>query len=383
MARTVRVHPAVIPVVIWVLLVAEQLAVRPPGVVIAVIGATVVAAVLVLRKGRPLLVVLLVAAVFGLEAPLGVSTKDTSLPVLPIFWVVFVTFAVLHGRRRLIALAGIVAAMVSGMLFDGGHVDPANLVHSALFTVALCVPAAVTGVYVDARHRYVAAVEEGARAREAQRAAETAAAVAEERLRVARELHDVIAHGVGLMGIQAGAVRRRLRPDQEDLADVLQSVEATGRSAAEELGHVLGVLRTPDAGTAPQPAMTDLPELVAAARNAGQDVDFRFEGDPREVPPGIAVSAYRIVQELLTNARKHAPGSAVRVLIDCGEGRVRIEARNPIPLPAVPRPPGGGHGLVGMRERVNTYAGTLDASQVGEEFVVEATLPLAHAELTA
>jgi signal transduction histidine kinase len=360
----------------WVLLVAEQLAVRPPGMVVAIAGATVMAVALVARTRHPLLAVLVVAATFALEAPLGVSTKSTSLPILPIFWVVFLTFAVLHGDRRWMALTALVVATVSAMIFDGGRLDPANLLHNALFAAALCVPAALTGVYVASRHRYLAIVEEAARAREAQREAEVAAAVAEERLRVARELHDVIAHGVGLMGLQAGAVRRRLLPEQEDLAQVVHSIEATGRSAIEELRQVLGVLRDPQAGTAPQPSVRDLPALVAAARAAGQQVDFTVEGREEAVPSGVAISTYRIVQELITNARKHAPGGELRLHVECAGERVRIEASNPLPVASLAgAAPGGGQGLVGMRERVNAYGGSLRASQVDDRFLVEATLP--------
>jgi len=157
LTRVAGVHPAAAPVILWILLVAEQLAVRPPGMTVSIVGASVVALALCLRRSHPLATVLVVLAVLALEGPLGVSARTTSLPVLPIFWVIFLAFAALHGRDRAFGLVAVAAALTIGMTFDGGHLDLANLEHSALFTLALCVPAAVTGSYVDSRHRYAAA----------------------------------------------------------------------------------------------------------------------------------------------------------------------------------------------------------------------------------
>lgn len=383
-------HPAVLAAVVWVLLVAEQLTVRPPAMPVAVVGATVTAAALAARTTRPLLPVVVVPLTLAAEAVLGVSTKDTSMPVLPVFWVVFLAFSALHGRRRLVGLLAVGVGMAVGMLVDGGRADVGNLVHSALFTVALCVPAAVTGGYVSARHRYTRAVEERASALQAQHAAETAAALAQERLRIARELHDVIAHSVGLMGVQAGAVRRRLQPEQEALRQTLLSVESTGRSAIEELQHVLGVLRA-DAGApaedaAPQPTLAELPALVAAARAAGQEVSLTVTGGPAR-GGGAEVSGYRIVQEALTNARKHAPGVPVALTVDVDADAIRIGARNALPAAAAPSDEGAdgavrgtGHGLLGMRERVQAFGGTLDVDRGSGWFRLQAVLPLSTAE---
>lgn len=374
-----RVHPAVLPAVLAVLLVAEQFAVRPARLPVAIAGAVVMAVALSGRRDRPLLAVAAVPCVLAAEALLGVSTKQTSLPILPTFWAVFLTFAVLHGRRRLAGLALLSLGMAIGMLFDGGHADWGNLVHSLLFTLALCVPAAVTGTYVAARHRYTAAVEERARAVEAQRAAETAAALAEERLRIARELHDVIAHSVGLMGVQAGAVRRRLEPGQDALRETLLSVERTGRTAIEELRHVLGVLRggVDGAPKAPQPTLAELSELVSAAEAVGQRVTLQVDGSPQALPSGVDISAYRVVQELLTNARKHAAGTPVDLRVEYGPDAVRIRASNPVAARAKARDlgPRAGHGLLGMRERVHAFGGTLRVDHDSGRFAVVAVLP--------
>lgn len=378
LTRPGGVHPAVAPVVLWVLLVAEQLAVHPPGMLVAILGASAVAVALCARRSRPLASVLVVLAVVTVQAPLGVSTKDTSLPVLPVFWAIFLAFSALHGRQRLVGLAAVVVALTSGMLLDGGHVDLANLEHSALFAVALCLPAAITGTYVDSRHRYALALEEGARAREAQRRAETATAVAEERLRIARELHDVIAHGVGLMGVQAGAVRRRLRADQKDLASALLTVEETGRAAITELGHAVGVLRDPAGEMAPQPTLAQLRALVEAARESGQQVSLTLRGPHEDIPVGVGVTAYRIVQELLTNARKHARGNHVAVTVARGCEDLTIEALNATPSAGRGRrgPSPGGHGLIGIRERVATYGGSVEITNADNTFAVTARLPI-------
>jgi signal transduction histidine kinase len=368
----------VLPAILAVLLVAEQLAVRPPRMPVAIVGAMVMAVALGGRRDRPLLAVTAVPCVLAAEALLGVSTKQTSLPILPAFWAVFLTFAVLRGRRRAAGLVLLTLGMATGMLFDGGHADWRNLGHSVLFTVALCVPAAVTGTYVAARHRYTAAVEERARAVEAQRVAETSAALAEERLRIARELHDVIAHSVGLMGVQAGAVRRRLDPGQDTLRETLLSVEQTGRAAIEELRHVLGVLRggEVEVSMAPQPTLADLTTLVSAAEAAGQHVSLQVDGEPHALPSGVDISAYRVVQELLTNARKHAAGAAVDLRVEYAADAVRIRASNPVAAPGqAGSAAGGGHGLLGMRERVHAFGGTLRVDCAGGRFAVIAILP--------
>jgi len=379
--RLTEVHPAVAPAMLWVLLIAEQLAVQPPGMPVAVIGACVIAAGLMARRRHPLFSVLAVAGTLAAEAPLGVSTQDTSVPIIPVFWVVFLTFAALHGRRRGIAVVALIVAIVAGMLLEGGRLDVANLQHSFLFTLALAVPPAIAGLYSDSRHRYTLALEAEARAREALREAETEKALIEERLGIARELHDVIAHGVGVMGIQAGAVRLRLQPGQDELARVLGSIEETGRSAIAELARVLGILRAEATDMAPQPTLADLPALVSEARTSGQNVAFTLEGRGGLVPAGIAVSTYRIVQELLTNARKHAPESSVEVKVEINDSAVHIAARNAFHTrDASSGGTVGGYGLAGIRERVEAYGGGLELSQGGGLFTVDASLPVGQVQ---
>jgi signal transduction histidine kinase len=203
-------------------------------------------------------------------------------------------------------------------------------------------------------------------------------AVTAERARIARELHDVIGHSISVMGVQAGAVRRVLPPELAEERETLQSVERTGREAITEMRRLLDLLRA--AGEAPSGALPTLsltPQLVADMRHAGLAVEFEADGDLEDVPPGLALAAYRIVQEALTNALKHAPDARVSVRVRRGSGQLDVEV---LQAPgAAPRPEreGAGHGLVGMHERVALYGGRLAAGPGPDGgFEVRATLPL-------
>jgi signal transduction histidine kinase len=206
-------------------------------------------------------------------------------------------------------------------------------------------------------------------------------AIASERARIARELHDVISHDVSLMVLQASVERRLLgeRPEagsgtDSSIADVLESIESTGRDALTELRHMLGVLRDAgDAPLAPQPGLDRLDELLTNARSAGVDVHLRRDG-VRGLPPGLDLAAYRVVQEALTNVVKHVGPTRVSVSLEHRPDALVIEVVDDGP----PRPAGlpGGHGLVGMRERVSLYGGTLLAEPHGGGFRVLARLPI-------
>jgi signal transduction histidine kinase len=201
-------------------------------------------------------------------------------------------------------------------------------------------------------------------------------AVVEERARIARELHDVIAHHVSMMVVQAGAERRVLDPAQASTREVLGTIERVGRSALTEMRRLVGMLRGDDReGLLPQPALADVPMLVSQLGDAGLPVELRVEGEPRELPVGIELSAYRVIQEGLTNALKHAGRASAAVRIRYGTGSLELEvtddgAGDPADVP------GGGHGLVGIRERVALYGGELQAGQrAGGGFVLRVLLP--------
>jgi signal transduction histidine kinase len=202
-------------------------------------------------------------------------------------------------------------------------------------------------------------------------------AVVDERARIARELHDAIAHNVSMMVLQAGAERRVLRADGGQTREVLETIEQSGRGALTEMRRLVGMLRTdaPDS-LAPQPTLADLPTLLSQVREAGLRVDFEIAGDARELPVGIEMSAYRVVQEALTNALKHAGQARAAVRVRYGADSLELEitddgsgAESPVP--------GGGHGLAGMRERVSMYRGTFDAGPRPDGgFAVRVLLPL-------
>jgi signal transduction histidine kinase len=227
--------------------------------------------------------------------------------------------------------------------------------------------------------------------------------VAEERGRIARELHDVVAHSVSVMVVQAGAARRTMAASPDQATTALGQIESTGRQALVELRRLLGLLRDGDRGDGaaltPQPGLEHLESLAAAAREAGLPVEVTVEGEPRPLPAGVDLSAYRIVQEALTNSLKHAGPARARVRVcygrealevqvtDDGRGErsaarageglvvVTIGPDGVLELPG--RRDGGGHGLIGMRERVALFGGTLEAgADPGGGYRVAARLPL-------
>ena len=219
------------------------------------------------------------------------------------------------------------------------------------------------------------------RARMAERERDLAAreAVVEERARIARELHDVIAHHVSLIVVQAGAERRVLEGANAPTREVLQTIEQIGRGALTEMRRLLGMLRSEtDEPLTPQPGLRDVPTLVTQLREAGLPVELRVDGERRELPVGIELSAYRIVQEALTNALKHAGDAHASVGIRYGADSLELEITDDgAGTPSSSRG-GRGHGLVGMRERVALYGGRFDASHnPGGGFVVRAKLPTA------
>lgn len=231
------------------------------------------------------------------------------------------------------------------------------------------------------RHRRLLLVELEARAVAADRArhAEAHRAVAEERGRIARELHDVVAHSVSVMVVQTGAARRLLERDPASARGALLTIEETGRSALGELRRTVTMLRGDDheQPLAPQPTLDGLESLVGTLRETGVPVALEVSGDPQPLPAGIDVSAYRIVQEALTNVLKHAGVTKrVRVRVRFVEEAVEIEVEDD-GSGAASAPAVGGHGLVGMRERVLLYAGTLEAGPLrAGGFRVRARLPL-------
>lgn len=231
------------------------------------------------------------------------------------------------------------------------------------------------------RDRQHLAVELQARTEELElRQQETARlAIAEERARIARELHDVVAHSISVMVVQAGAERLASSDRSGSTADVLRSIEVTGREALAEMRRMVGMLRDDDRhpAHAPQPGLDRLEDLIAVVRDAGLPVELRVEGNPRPLSAGLDISAYRILQEGLTNALRHAHATQARILVRFGAAELELEVEDD----GAGAPIGGvsGHGLLGMGERVALYGGVLEAGNgTAGGFVVRARLPLAE-----
>jgi signal transduction histidine kinase len=212
---------------------------------------------------------------------------------------------------------------------------------------------------------------------ERDREAEAARAVAEERARIARELHDVVSHSISVITVQAQAVRRRLGPEHVREADDLRAVEATARQAMAEMRRLFGVLRADgeQPALAPQPGLDQLDRLIEETRAAGVDVTAVVEGDRAPLSPGLDLAAYRIVQEALTNVRKHAPGGRVTVRLRFGDRDLDVVVED-TGASGDGTGDGGGLGLVGMRERAALYGGSIQAGPLPRGgFAVRARMP--------
>jgi signal transduction histidine kinase len=241
----------------------------------------------------------------------------------------------------------------------------------------------VLGLYAGVRRSYVEALRERADRLERERELEARAAVDAERRRIARELHDVVAHHVSVMSLQAGGLEQRLLADGADdqASGAAAAIRSTGRAAMTELRRLLGVLRTDGVADErqPQPDLDRIGELVARMRDAGLPVAFRRQGGDRPVGEGVALAAYRIVQEALTNTLRHAGPVATEVAVTVTDAAVRVRVADL--GTGAGRPPGragdgAGHGLAGMRERVALFGGTIQAGpRSGGGWLVEAELP--------
>jgi signal transduction histidine kinase len=276
------------------------------------------------------------------------------------------------GRR---GVAGVAAMFAIGVPFSiaasakgetGGNIFP-TLVWLCGFWIV--------GRVIQSWRGRALALEQLTRELEAQRELQAEAAVAVERGRIARELHDVIAHNISMIVVQAAAAARVLRGEEPDVRTALDAIETTGRETVDEMRRMLGVVRGDDAAAlAPQPSLRDVESLVANMRDAGLAVELRVEGNPIALPPGIDLSAFRIVQEALTNALKHAGGARAVVTVRYAADGVQLEVVDDGDGSGIGG--GTGNGLIGMRERVAVWGGELEARRRDEGgFLVRATLP--------
>ncbi|HEX8005385.1 MAG TPA: histidine kinase [Trebonia sp.] len=205
-------------------------------------------------------------------------------------------------------------------------------------------------------------------------------AVLTDRARIAREMHDVVAHHMSMIAVQAETAQYRLPDTTEQVRDEFASLSAAAREALTEMRKLLGVLRSDGDSSAaervPQPRLENLPDLVDTVRRVGADVTLDMRGNGGDLPPGVGLTAYRIVQESLANAGRHAPGAAISVVVEEEPLAVRVKVKNEPATVSPPRKDGTGHGLAGMRERVALLGGTLDAGPEADGgFAVRAVLP--------
>ncbi|HEX6754784.1 MAG TPA: histidine kinase [Mycobacteriales bacterium] len=327
----------------------------------------VLAAVAVLLRRRLPLVLLAVAVLDGI-------TRSDLFVAMP-----FAAYAVARyeprPRRRWTALG--VAAVVALELWEFGSLQPAvNNVLNVGFLLLL--PAAV-GAWVRTRAELMDALRSRAERAESEQQLRAREAVLEERTRITREMHDVVGHRVSLMVLQAGAIEMAAT-DPERVRRLAGQLQEAGRRSLEELRQLIGLLRAAEdsepSPLAPMPTLADVEELVGEARQAGVEVTLDRRGEPRPVDPTVGRTAYRVVQEALTNAGKHAPGAAVTVTLDYRPAELAVSVLNRRATRQPAALPSGGHGLVGLRERVRTVGGELRAEpRLDGGFGVEAVLP--------
>ncbi|SRR5579871_1926741 len=335
--------------------------------------------------------VVLLLVSLALCAPLAVRTwlplTAWCASALALFWVggAFSSFGVLPGavlvyilclyavsvrcESWVVVTAGVVTAF-GGMLVYGQPLTEAFL------TAAVPI---LAGVVVRTRRGSTERLAVQERRHEGERA------LLEERQRIARELHDVVAHHMSVIAIQAEAGPYKVQDPPKELVESFAEIRASALSGLKELRRVLGVLRSDTPDIAPQPGLDDLDGLLDSARSAGVTVTAGVSGTARPLPAGVDLSAYRIIQEALSNAMRHAPGAEVQVKLYYGDAALVVEVRNDHCPPATPAPgeqdgmpgEGGGHGIIGMRERATMLGGHLQAGPTEKgEFLVTAALPL-------
>jgi len=340
-----------------------------------------IGAPLLLRRRAPLLMWAAIWAAIALQSPFTLDplhvlrygrAPETPEPFIFALFVGAYSLGA-HASLRRAAAGLLAAAMVVTGLWHNGGLGLAFLSDSGEPGVALSVLQLtafwLAGVFVRSRRQAAALA---ARSAALQRQAEQAAAA--ERARIARELHDIVAHHLSVVVLHAAGARAAGGADPQTLAEIEQS----GRQALTETRRLFGVLRDADAetGRAPQPGIGELPALVGRLRATGLEVSLSIDGDHAALPPGVNVSAYRIVQEALTNVLKHAGPARAEVTVGCADSAVTIEVTDDGPGNPAPSALTGGQGLAGMRERVAVFGGDLRAGpRPGGGFTVCARLP--------
>jgi signal transduction histidine kinase len=320
------------------------------------------------RRRFPLLVLLAIGAVTVAYA-FTVDVADKGAMPFPALLVAIFSVG-LYVERLWLSLLGaaypiVLLAVLSGSPEWRGE---RQVVDYAIFSFFIC-GAWLAGHLIRRRALQV-------RAAEAAGGAQARAAVRDERTRIARELHDIVAHSVSIIALQAGAAEALVERDPQTAREHMATVRRAAHEALGEMRRLLDVLREDEPEYAPQPQLASIGELVATTREAGQEIELDEQGALDAVPAGVALSAYRIVQEALTNVRKHAGNVPTRVSVRSDGRRLDVEIVNAAGGLATDVN-GGGHGLVGMRERARLYGGSVDVGREADGgFAVRATLPL-------
>ncbi|MBC2903602.1 sensor histidine kinase [Streptomyces cupreus] len=301
-------------------------------------------------------------AVLVLTLLFGQRSGESGAGVYPFLSCVVAAYsAAVHSPHRLYALASL---LVGAVLMTVLHEE-----YFPYFTTSVVPFLALVGVGLGANAIHV--WQQRVRDLQERQEAATRLAVEHERARIARELHDIVTHNVSVMVIQAGAARKVMDAAPDRAREALLAVEAGGRTAMAELRHVMGLLTMDgeagdraegsDPGLAPQPGLAQVPALVDRVRATGVPVELTVTGTPAALPAGADLAAYRVVQEALTNVVRHASGARVRVTVEHTGDGVRVEVSDSGGTAAGVGVPEGGRGLIGLRERLAVYGGTLDA----------------------
>jgi signal transduction histidine kinase len=341
---------------------------------------------LVVRRVAPLPVFIVTATATLLHATQADGSLNTTLGSL----IALFTLAEHAERRVSITGYAILAAGMGALIVVRGGIPQAlgGLVQTELSVAATW----VLGSWAGERRAYIGSVENRALRAEQEREARAERAVVDERQRIARELHDVVTHHVSVIVIQAGAALRALERRPADAREAVEAINGTARLALADMRRMLGILGTPGAsdpgpgdGLHPMPGLDRLGPLIESVRAAGLPVELSIDGPRRPLDPGIELSAYRIVQEALTNALKHAEGARAKVDVRYEPAALEVRVADHGGRGTSPVGVGdtGGHGLIGMRERVALFGGTLDAGPADDGFRVIARLPLDGTEVRA
>lgn len=315
------------------------------------------------------------------QAALLVSPSEMAGAFLGLLIFPFTAAAHTGGPRAV----GVLAACV-GLFLAVEILADTLVLDEVAFPFMLCTASFLAGRGVRTRTELAAELHEAAVRAEEAREAEAEAAIAAERRRIARELHDVVAHSISVMVVQAGGARRIIDRDRERAIEAAERIERTGRDALVEMRRLLGVLHAADEGgvRTPQPGLGSLERLVRDARDAGLPVSLHVDGERRPLPAGLELTVYRIIQEGLTNVMKHAGSAATRVELRWFPEALEVTVADEGAPAGRPSMAGGGHGIVGMRERARLYGGEVRAGRRdGGGFEVRARLPLVAEEVPA